>query len=179
MAKLVATKKYASIKDGRVHSLFSGAELPEYNEKQMLVVEANDSVYLGDEYANNKLVPNSPLRETLETVKAQKAAELKIRKAEKILTGEFEFKGYKFQISQDTYNHVAAAAGFAALQGEVPADFFWISADNKKVPMSFEEFKQFSKLYINHSQRVIKEYEEFRAKLADAKTIDAIKSIKW
>lgn len=173
MAKTKSNKFYAIIKDETVQSVFQGKELPEYNEKQLLVVEVPKDTLPGDGYVDGKIKK----MDRIELLRREKVGEVEARTIEMISNRQIVFKGHTFATGSQTYEFMIRLSALFAATGKVPDDFFFLDVNRKKVKMNSSEFKEFVTLVFNqvwsdyqvHINRVIS--------VADARSIDELNSI--
>lgn len=178
MAKLNPKKKYAQIQTGKVHAIFMGSDLPEYNDKDLTIIEAKDDYKLGDAYENGKVIPQVKTV-SLADVKEEKKAELLEKRMDHLFKSTAQYKGHTFQMAIDSYNRLTAIASLAALNGELPPDFFWVDVDNKRVPMTLAEFKEFTKFFVKTYWEAFSRYQGLREKVAAAQSPAEVNKVVW
>jgi Domain of unknown function (DUF4376) len=176
MAQLEPKKTYAIIQNGKVHSVFKGAALPFYNEKQVTVVPAGKDWKAGDEFVGGKHTPRLP---DLEEERQKKVVEL-TEARDKAINGEFEFKGRMFKADQFTYDYMVATAAFSEFTGKFPDRFFCLDAKKEKVPLNREEAKQLALILMERAMTNFEKFAELHSQIASAKTVEELKAgFEW
>lgn len=139
MAKTDPKKTYAIIMDGKVQSIVKGTELPEYNDQQLLVVEAKKDTAPGDEYVNGKFKAFDRVEEARKIKIGDVQAQTLKMITERVLT----FKGHTYPMGGQPYEVIVRLAAFFSVNQRLPEGFFMVDVKHERVAMTNEEFKEF------------------------------------
>jgi hypothetical protein len=85
----------------------------------------------------------------------------------------------KFEADAESAASVARAAQSYSILGETPSGFYWISSDNTPVPFTLKDIQGLNAAITAQGWEAFQTRSKLKAKLASAKDIDEIMSIKW
>lgn len=154
MATTIANNDYVIIdKNNLVISLFKGAELPEYNEKMINVIDItslSEKPELTWTYnpKTKKFIAPAVGEFVIEEPATPELSSLQVIRNQYIeqLLSDFDYMGHTFNFQENTYLHMSAYAAFANLSGSLPDGFYWLDKYNNEVNMTLDEFTEFCKL---------------------------------
>jgi len=129
--KAISGHTYAQIRAGHVHSVFDAAELPEWNEHDIEVV---DITGLDPQPAPGWYAADGQLSATPITV-ADQRADID-RQLQVAISADMEFGGHWWQADERSRSLLASTATYVAAGGVLPEGFAWRDRDNVNVPMS-------------------------------------------
>jgi hypothetical protein len=122
---------YAQIRGGRVHAIFDAAQLPEWNEHDIEVIDVTglDPAPAVGWYVEAGQLSATPI------ALADQRAEID-RQLQTAVSADIEFGGHWWQADERSRSLLASTATYVAAGGVLPEGFAWRDRDNVNVPMS-------------------------------------------
>ncbi len=96
---------------------------------------------------------------------------------EQEITSNVAYMNTEFQAdeySQDLITKTLTAAG-----GTLPADFFWLDAFNNPVPMTYADLQGLAATILQRGQAAFAKYQDLKAQVLAATTLEAVEAIFW
>lgn len=155
MATTIANNDYVIINESNlVISLFTGKDLPEYNEEMINVIDVTTvtpkpQLNWAYDKINHKFTAPVVPEEVVEEEPVP--TELDLLKQElKNQTSFINYMDTEFQTSGYTILIINSYISLLHVNGSLPENFFWLDKFNNKVPMTVEQFKTFADLVITN-----------------------------
>ena len=150
MATTIADNDYVIIDKGLVISTFKGSELPAYNETMTTVIDVtalSTKPQLGWTYNSADQTFTAP-----EEIVLQEKTPVEVLKEQlrENVIGDVEYMGHVFQAGPTAPLIINSYLSIIALDGALPAGFYWLDKSNTKVFMTEAEFKGFASVVLNN-----------------------------
>lgn len=168
MTKLNPNKTYALIQRGKIHDIFKGSKLPEYNEHQLQIIEAKKDWKVGDSYPKKA--------ETLEEKKEAKLKEIESKRGVDVAAATIKFKGREISSSSEMIELVAQTLSFFGATGKLPSGYFLPDVHGEKVLMNESDIKEFSALLFEYGFRNYEKHFDLKKKVLAANSFSELES---
>lgn len=139
-------------------------------------IEAPDDVQVGMLYKDGNFGEAPEPEIPLDELKAIRYREVN-KKLNEVLTRGFVFNGNTYQIDTVSQQRITSAGLVAQLSQDFPSDFFWVTEDNKHIPMSADEMKSFACAALLYASRCQSNAADLKDQIAVTDNADAIKDI--
>ena len=107
---------------------------------------------------------------------------LKTKKVEDIVIGyenanqlDIDYMATTFQADKDSQNLIVSVLS----AGSVPDGFFWLDTANNQVVMTYADLQGLSGVILARSQTNFVKYQDLKAQVSTATTVDELEAIKW
>jgi hypothetical protein len=162
MASTIADNDYVIVDKGMVISVFKGSELPAYNEDMTTVIDVT-ALSVKPQMSWTYDAAAETFTEPMVTpVAVISPVDILKEELKETVIGDITYMGNVFQAGPAAPQIINSYLAMIALDGALPAGFFWLDKSNNKVFMTEAEFKGFASAVFNNYWSSFSQYVEQR-----------------